>query len=662
MTSLVHSCHVWLRRNLSWSNSRPAWEERLGLVVVLAGMALLGWSAHRFSLWQQVCLWMVLFLAVGILLRRGWLKLLGPLFLYELVRTARRSRYVLLRLYVYFVLIIFLFIFLCWWVDDKHILELPADEAAGVLRSFFLFFMAAQLLLAALVTPGYTAGAIADEKDRRTLEALLATDLRNREIVLSKLVVRLANLTLMLLTGLPILGLLQFLAGVDPDLVVAGLVATGLTMASLASLGILNSVYARRSRDAILYTYLEVTAYALLSVMSQLVHRTSVATWMVVWGSLSVSVGDAVDWFGAGNPLIVLGKLLNSPPWGGVLARTLPGRLRDYALFHTILTVLFATWAAWRLRAVFLKQASRPQQASSAGLKQWRRRVGNWPMVWKEAFVEPGLRFNWFGYILMVLLILASFIPALVIALSSVTTPRMQLAGMNTWALVVGATVACLLLVGVAVRAATSISNERDRLTWDSLLTSPLEANAILFSKWLGSLLSVRWGWLWLGAVWGLGSAVGGLHVLALPVLLLAWTVYAGLLAIVGLWFSLVCQTSLRAIIWTLFTILALTAGFLVLPVYSSGSFPHTGPTTSWVEWLSRFDMGMAPPIVLGRMLPFGWNAEMLGMGKKERWEMEFALLGLSCWAVATVTMWVMTSMQLRRMTGRQTRRRHDQA
>src|SRR5438105_13980589 len=99
-------------------------------------------------------------------------------------------------------------------------------------------------MLVALVAPGYTAGAIAEEKDRRTLEAVLATDLRNREIVLSKLVVRLANLTLMLLTGLPIWALLQFLGGIDPDLVLAGFLATGVTMASLASLSILNSVYA----------------------------------------------------------------------------------------------------------------------------------------------------------------------------------------------------------------------------------------------------------------------------------------------------------------------------------------------------------------------------------------------------------------------------------
>jgi hypothetical protein len=137
----------------------------------------------------------------------------------------------------------------------------------------------------------------------------------------------------------------------------------------------------------------------------------------------------------------------------------------------------------------------------------------------------------------------------------------------------------------------------------------------------------------------------------------LACTIYGGLLATVGLWFSLVCQTSLRAILWTLFTILVVAAGFLVLPVYSSSLFHYLGPDAAWVRWLYRFNMGMAPPIVLGRMLPFGWEGKLPGIGRKQWWEMEFALVGLSCWAVAAVILWIVMSMQFRRQTGRQSQR-----
>jgi ABC-type transport system involved in multi-copper enzyme maturation permease subunit len=218
---------------------------------------------------------------------------------------------------------------------------------------------------------------------------------------------------------------------------------------------------------------------------------------------------------------------------------------------------------------------------------------------------------------------------------------------------VVGAIVACLLLIGVAVRAASSISGERDRLTWDSLLASPLESSAILFGKWLGSLLSVRWGWLWLGVIWGQGSALGGLHLLALPLLVLAWLVYAGLLATVGLWFSLVCATSSRAMVWTLFTILALAAGFLALPLYTSILIQTPSSSVPWVDWLNHFEMGITPPIVLGRLLPFGWERDMPGFGTKQEWETAFAFGGLLCWVIAAAIVWVVMTRRFRRMTGR---------
>ena len=89
----------------------------------------------------------------------------------------------------------------------------PQQKYSLLAESFFGSFMFIQLLAVSILTPAYVASSIADEKERKTLEFMLATDLRNREIVLSKLFSRLANLTLFILTGLPILSILQFLGG-----------------------------------------------------------------------------------------------------------------------------------------------------------------------------------------------------------------------------------------------------------------------------------------------------------------------------------------------------------------------------------------------------------------------------------------------------------------
>ncbi len=60
-----------------------------------------------------------------------------------------------------------------------------------------------------------------------------------------------------------------------------------------------------------------------------------------------------------------------------------------------------------------------------------------------------------------------------------------------------------LLLLGVAIRAAGSVSGERARHTLDDLLATPLSNRDIIHGKWLGSIVGMRRGWLWLGTcIW----------------------------------------------------------------------------------------------------------------------------------------------------------------
>src|SRR5207248_700973 len=126
---------------------------------------------------------------------------------------------------------------------------------------------------------------------------------------------------------------------------------------------------------------------------------------------------------------------------------------------------------------------------------------------------------------------------------------------------VAGTLVACLLLMAVAVRASSAVSLERDRQTIDGLLTTPLDSDAILLGKWLGAVFGVRRGWLWLGALWGVGVLTGGLHPLALVLLVVTWLTYAAFLAGLGTWFSVASRTTLRATTWTLLGAVAAALG-----------------------------------------------------------------------------------------------------
>src|SRR5262249_43980400 len=142
-----------------------------------------------------------------------------------------------------------------------------AHDRAHFAESFFAGFMVLQFAVVLLLTPTYTAGAIANERERRTLEFLLVTDLSDGEIVLGGLTSRLARLLLLVLTGLPVLSLLPLLGGVDPRLVLTGYAATTVLTLSLGSLSILMSVMARTTLTAVAGTYLLLPLFLCLALI-----------------------------------------------------------------------------------------------------------------------------------------------------------------------------------------------------------------------------------------------------------------------------------------------------------------------------------------------------------------------------------------------------------
>src|SRR5205823_14334999 len=58
------------------------------------------------------------------------------------------------------------------------------------------------------------------------------------------------------LTSLPILSLMELLGGIDPQLVIAGFVMTGMAMISAGSLSILVSVHAKNTTRAIFESFI----------------------------------------------------------------------------------------------------------------------------------------------------------------------------------------------------------------------------------------------------------------------------------------------------------------------------------------------------------------------------------------------------------------------
>lgn len=641
---------------LGWSNSAEAWQERAGFFLLVAGLAAglelydkVGLTALTFfgAIWLTTLL---------VFLRRGWISLLGPLFGFDLFRSTRRSRYFLLRMYVYFVLLLLFCVFITWSshtnLDMRASRRLAgtANRDARTAENVFVFFLYSHFLFSALFTPAYVASALTEEKERNTLEALMATDLSSREIVLSKLAVRLANLGLMLLTGLPILAMLQIMGGADPDFMLSGYLAVLFFTATLACLAIHNSVRRKRTRDAIVGTYIELGAYLLLtSVFFYAMRRWFPASVLSLnLGLFRLNFDTLFETLFAGNPLIILERVFEYVVFGGRLTQILSTVTLEFITFHLVVSTLLAADAVRRFRGTFQRQTY-GQLASNAHRPRRRLRIGNWPLLWKEVFTQASTQRSWLGRILMALFVLASLLPAAEIELYLMTNWHRGGAVAQTYfryVAITGCMVLCVLMIRVVVQAALSFSRERDQQTLDSLLTCPVSAAGIVASKWLGCMLSIRKIWLWLALIWVVGIARAGIPPRMLLVLVIFWTIYAGVSALFGLWCSLVCRSGLRAIILTLVALGILTSGVLVLPLQLYGFYMTTETEPGIRTWLLRGQVATAPPIVLARMIPLRFGGP--DQETMAAWEWPMTVAGTGLWLVVGLVFWFLLCRRVR--------------
>jgi ABC-type transport system involved in multi-copper enzyme maturation permease subunit len=632
--------------------------EWASFALLLGAAANLAYHHDYLAPWMQAAGWTLLALALAYLLRRGWVRLFGPVLFYDLIRNARRARTYVTRSAYLGLLLLALWAVVGSQLDrhqyrgpdlsSKERAELAAREMARLAESFFYTFLSVQFALAVLLTPAYVAPAIAEEKERKTLEYLLATDLDGREIVLDKLLARLGYLTLLLMTGVPVLSAVQFLGGVEPALVFAGFVGTALTVAGLAGVSVLASVYARRSRDAIVLTYLVLGLYVLLCPVGDFVVGILVMPRATLFPG-GPSPADCVAAFQVGNPYYAMNRLFSAPT--GSVREALPEVLPAYAAFYAILTASTVSLAVLRMRAVALREAG----GAKAGGRVRRdlRAVSDPPMVWKETYYSSRFRLPWWGKVTMVLLVALSFGPFFIIGAKysgGSSFNRSTLADeVNGYVRVVGTVVACCVLLAAALRGATAVRIEKDKDTLDALLTSPLSTQDILFGKWIGCLWGLRWPCLWLGGIYLAGLVSGGLSPLAVPLLACVMLVYCGTLSAVGLWFSVICRTTVRATVATLFAAAGLGVGHWMLWLCCVPFGPGRD-----LETVFKLQAGMTPPFVLGFVLPFSSEMHYLGPDHSAEGEVAgYVLLGTLVWAALGGVVWAMVNDRFQQLNNR---------
>ena len=129
------------------------------------------------------------------------------------------------------------------------------NASAEVGQAIFAMLSVIQLLLVSFIAPALTAGAISLEREKQTLDLLIATPLRPGAIVVGKLLSALAFVVLMILAGIPVSALVLMYGGVNVDDILRQQAVLFASAIGLGVIGLFISALLKRTQAAIVLTY-----------------------------------------------------------------------------------------------------------------------------------------------------------------------------------------------------------------------------------------------------------------------------------------------------------------------------------------------------------------------------------------------------------------------
>jgi ABC-type transport system involved in multi-copper enzyme maturation permease subunit len=169
--------------------------------------------------------------------------LIGPVFTREVVTAPRRARlYVSRAAYISALLVL---VCTAWLLVTGTQLVRNLGDMARFGAMLFQILAPLQLALVIFFSALLAAAAVAQEKDRRTLDLLLLTNLTNSELVLGKLLASLLNVLVMLAASLPLFMLCALFGGVAFSQIARVFAVTVATTIAAGSIGSLVALGAR---------------------------------------------------------------------------------------------------------------------------------------------------------------------------------------------------------------------------------------------------------------------------------------------------------------------------------------------------------------------------------------------------------------------------------
>jgi hypothetical protein len=146
-----------------------------------------------------------------------------------------------------------------------------------------------------------------------------------------------------------------------------------------------------------------------------------------------------------------------------------------------------------------------------------------------------------------------------------------------------------------------------------------------------------------------MGMLAGGVNPFALPLLICGWAIYAMFLAGLGMWFSLVSRTTLRATIWTLIATTAVSVG----PWIVFGALDLLSPGSARIGEAAL--VAFCPPATLWELALYHGDFEPgASNGTFVAWEqLGLAMFGLAVYGAAAGVLWQLLHARFAQVTKR---------
>ncbi|MBL4886408.1 MAG: ABC transporter permease subunit [Planctomycetaceae bacterium] len=397
--------------------------------------------------------------------------LAGPLFSREALTAPRQLKSYAIRagyLFAFFVLLYTASQATFGWQQYRSI-GATAKFGAYIFQ-IFSFVQLTLLLFASLL---FSAGNVASEKDRRTLILLLMTDLKDRELVVGKLLASLLNVFVLLCCSIPLFVFVRVLGGVS-------LIQIGWAIAITAA-----AIYAAGSWGVFVAFWKEKTFQTLA------ISLLGMVAFLAVVEMVTFAVGansTAGIWIGALDPYRALAEVVSPFSTGRInhisdlsLWNTF-GVLVGLAVFLNVVTIFnLRRWNPSRSVFISVKENEAGEKTRNA------RNVWNHPIIWREIMTRAYGR-----KIILIKLAYVLFAILIGFAILGGSDSAELVMGMVSWHGLGFILLGLLSLLLINAQAVTSVTSERDGLTLEVLLATEITPKEFVLGKLVGVFFNAK--------------------------------------------------------------------------------------------------------------------------------------------------------------------------